>query len=307
MQGSSSFHGFIVADRLLRCVRGFWCYCILSQHECVLAERAGNSAAQIIYRLMQNDRTGCALVDFCCRNRCSADLRAKIQLWIEMKTPWIAPSILSADFARLGQDVEQVMQAGADIIHFDVMDNHYVPNLSFGPMVCSALRAYGITDIIDVHLMVKPVDRLIPEFAQAGANYITFHPEASDHVDRTLQLIIDNGCKAGLVFNPATPLSNLEHVLDKLDMILLMSVNPGYGGQSFIPSTLNKLKQARKIIDESGFDIRLEVDGGVKTDNIAEIAACGADTFVAGSAIFASDDYEKTIAQMKRSIENSSA
>ena len=219
-----------------------------------------------------------------------------------MKTPWIAPSILSADFARLGEDVEKVLRSGADIVHFDVMDNHYVPNLSFGPMVCSALRSYGITEIIDVHLMVKPVDRLIPEFAEAGADYITFHPEASDHIDRTIQLIIENGCKAGLVFNPATPLSVLDHVLDKLDMILLMSVNPGFGGQKFIPSTFDKLKLARRIIDASGLDIRLEVDGGVKTDNIAAIAACGADTFVAGSAIFASDNYEKTIAQMKREI-----
>lgn len=198
----------------------------------------------------------------------------------------IAPSILSADFARLGEEVENVLKAGADIVHFDVMDNHYVPNLTIGPMVCQALRDYGITAPIDVHLMVKPVDRIIPDFAKAGASYITFHPEASEHVDRTLQMIRDEGCKSGLVFNPATPLSYLEWVIDKVDMVLLMSVNPGFGGQSFIPATMEKLRAARKVIDESGRDIRLEIDGGVKIDNIGEIAAAGADTFVAGSAIF---------------------
>ena len=198
----------------------------------------------------------------------------------------IAPSILSADFARLGQEVEQVLASGADVVHFDVMDNHYVPNLTIGPMVCQALRDYGISAPIDVHLMVKPVDSLVPEFAKAGASYITFHPEASEHIDRTLSLIKQHDCKAGLVFNPATSLDALEYVLDKIDMILLMSVNPGFGGQAFIPSTLTKLKKAREIIDQSGFDIRLEVDGGVNVDNIAQIAAAGADTFVAGSAIF---------------------
>ena len=198
----------------------------------------------------------------------------------------LAPSILSADFAKLGEECDNVLASGCDIIHFDVMDNHYVPNLTIGPLVCDALRKHGITAPIDVHLMVSPVDRIVGDFAQAGATYITFHPEASDHIDRTLQLIESEGCKAGLVFNPATPLSYLDYVIDKIDMILLMSVNPGFGGQSFIPSALDKLKEARKIIDASGRDIRLEIDGGVKADNIAAIAAAGADTFVSGSGIF---------------------
>ncbi|TFH85939.1 ribulose-phosphate 3-epimerase [Billgrantia azerbaijanica] len=198
----------------------------------------------------------------------------------------IAPSILSADFARLGEEVDNVLAAGADIVHFDVMDNHYVPNLTIGPMVCQALRKHGVTAPIDVHLMVKPVDRLIGDFIEAGASYITFHPEASDHVDRSLQLIRDGGCKSGLVFNPATPLSFLDYVMDKVDMILLMSVNPGFGGQAFLPGTLDKLREARRRIDASGYDIRLEIDGGVKVDNVAEIARAGADTFVAGSAVF---------------------
>ncbi len=214
----------------------------------------------------------------------------------------IAPSILSADFARLGDDVRAVLDAGADIVHFDVMDNHYVPNLTIGPMICSALRDYGIEAPIDVHLMVEPVDRLIPDFAKAGASYITFHPEASRHVDRSLALIREQGVKAGLVFNPATPLTWLEHVLDKVDMVLLMSVNPGFGGQAFIPSALDKLKRAREIIDASGRDIRLEIDGGVKVDNIGAIAAAGADTFVAGSAIFGSEDYAATISAMREEI-----
>ncbi|MDE0975955.1 MAG: ribulose-phosphate 3-epimerase, partial [Arenicellales bacterium] len=203
-----------------------------------------------------------------------------------MKDNLIAPSILSADFARLGQEVDNVLAAGADIVHFDVMDNHYVPNLTIGPLVCQALRKHGVTAPIDVHLMIRPVDRIIPDFAAAGASYITFHPEGSEHVDRTLQLIRDEGCKAGLVFNPATPLTHLQYVMDKVDMVLLMSVNPGFGGQSFLPSALDKLRQARQLIDESGRDIRLEIDGGVKVDNIGAIHAAGADTFVAGSAIF---------------------
>ncbi|MCB5299113.1 ribulose-phosphate 3-epimerase [Yersinia intermedia] len=219
-----------------------------------------------------------------------------------MKKFLIAPSILSADFARLGEDTAKVLAAGADVVHFDVMDNHYVPNLTIGPMVCQALRDYGITAPIDVHLMVKPVDRIVPDFAKAGATYISFHPEASEHVDRTLQLIKENGCKAGLVFNPATPLSYLDYVMDKLDVILLMSVNPGFGGQSFIPETLNKLRQVRKLIDASGYDIRLEVDGGVKVDNISQIAAAGADMFVAGSAIFSQPDYAAVIDAMRSEL-----
>ena len=214
----------------------------------------------------------------------------------------IAPSILSADFARLGEEVTHVLESGADIVHFDVMDNHYVPNLTIGPLICEALRSHGITADIDVHLMVKPVDRIIPDFAKAGATWITFHPEGSEHIDRSLSLIHDNGCKSGLVFNPATPLDYLKHVIDKVDMILLMSVNPGFGGQSFIPEALVKLREARKIIDESGRDIRLEIDGGVKVDNIGEIAAAGADTFVAGSAIFGADDYKATIDAMRAEI-----
>jgi len=225
-----------------------------------------------------------------------------------MATDLIAPSILSADFARLGEEVDNVLAAGADIVHFDVMDNHYVPNLTIGPLVCEALRKHGVTAPIDVHLMVKPVDRIIPDFAAAGATYITFHPEASEHVDRTLQLIHNEGCKAGLVFNPATSLSYLDYVLDKCDMILLMSVNPGFGGQSFIPSALDKLRQVRKLIDASGLDIRLEIDGGVKADNIAEIKAAGADTFVSGSGIFgkARDGdphrYDTIIRQMREAM-----
>ena len=220
--------------------------------------------------------------------------------------PLIAPSILSADFARLGEDVQAVLDAGADIVHFDVMDNHFVPNLTIGPLICEALRQHGIEAPIDVHLMVEPVDRIIPDFAKAGASYITFHPEASRHIDRSLALIREEGCKAGLVFNPATPLDCLNYVIDKVDMVLLMSVNPGFGGQKFIPAALDKLREARKIIDQSGLDIRLEIDGGVKVDNIGEIAAAGADTFVAGSAIFGSDDYATTIAAMKENIAKAS-
>ena len=223
----------------------------------------------------------------------------------------IAPSILSADFARLGEEVDNVLASGADIVHFDVMDNHYVPNLTIGPLVCEALRKHGITAPIDVHLMIKPVDRIVPDFASAGASYITFHPEASEHVDRTLQLIASEGCKAGLVFNPATPLDVLEHVIDKVDMVLLMSVNPGLGGQSFLPSALDKLRKARKLIDESGRNIRLEIDGGVKVENIGEIHAAGADTFVAGSAIFGAardqdpNRYDTVISAMRNALAES--
>jgi ribulose-phosphate 3-epimerase len=220
----------------------------------------------------------------------------------KQQTPWIAPSILSADFARLGEEVRNVLAAGADVVHFDVMDNHYVPNLTIGPLVCEALRKHGVTAPIDVHLMVKPVDRIIPDFAKAGASYITFHPEASEHIDRTLGLIRENGCKSGLVFNPATPLHYLDYVLDKVDMVLLMSVNPGFGGQSFIPSTLPKIAAVRQVIDRSGRDIRLEVDGGIKVENIGAVAAAGADTFVAGSAIFGAKDYAATIAAMREKI-----
>ncbi len=220
----------------------------------------------------------------------------------------IAPSILSADFAKLGDEVDMVIKSGADVVHFDVMDNHYVPNLTIGPLVCEALRKHGVTADIDVHLMVKPVDRIIPDFAKAGASYITFHPEASEHIDRSLQLIRNEGCKSGLVFNPATPLDYLDYVMDKVDVILLMSVNPGFGGQSFIPATLDKLREARKRIDESGYDIRLEIDGGVKVDNIREIKEAGADMFVAGSAIFGAakdsdpNRYDSVVAAMREEL-----
>nr|VFJ91749.1 MAG: ribulose-5-phosphate 3-epimerase [Candidatus Kentron sp. H]VFJ92965.1 MAG: ribulose-5-phosphate 3-epimerase [Candidatus Kentron sp. H]VFJ99575.1 MAG: ribulose-5-phosphate 3-epimerase [Candidatus Kentron sp. H] len=219
-----------------------------------------------------------------------------------MPNHFIAPSILSADFARLGQEVDTVLAAGADIIHFDVMDNHYVPNLTVGPLVCQALRRYGITAPLDVHLMVAPVDRIIPDFAKAGASYITFHPEATRHVDRSLRLIRDSGCQSGLVFNPATPLDWLKYVMDKVDMILLMSVNPGFGGQSFIPAALGKLREARRLIHESGFPIRLAVDGGIKTDNIRLVAMAGADTFISGSGIFETPDYRATIHAMRSEL-----
>ena len=219
-----------------------------------------------------------------------------------MNDYWIAPSILSADFARLGDEVEAVLAAGADIIHFDVMDNHYVPNLTIGPMICQALRDHGISAPIDVHLMVSPVDRIVEDFAAAGANYISFHPEASEHPDRTLQLIRSSGCRAGLVFNPATPLTWLDYVMDKVDMVLLMSVNPGFGGQKFIESTMDKVEKTRRLIDSSGQSIRLEVDGGVKSGNIRRIAEAGADTFVAGSAIFGTDDYAEIIGRMRNEL-----
>jgi ribulose-phosphate 3-epimerase len=219
-----------------------------------------------------------------------------------MVTPWIAPSILSADFARLGDEVSAVLAAGADAVHFDVMDNHYVPNLTVGPLVCEALRKHGVQAPIDVHLMVKPVDRIVPDFAQAGATYISFHPEASEHVDRTIDLIRDHGCKPGLVFNPATPLNHLEHTIRKLDLVLLMSVNPGFGGQKFIPAVLDKVRAVRKLIDATGREIRLEIDGGVKVENIGEIARAGADMFVAGSAIFGAKDYKATIDAMRANM-----
>jgi ribulose-phosphate 3-epimerase len=221
-----------------------------------------------------------------------------------MNTPWIAPSILSADFARLGDEVNAVLAAGADVVHFDVMDNHYVPNLTIGPLVCEALRKHGVTAPIDVHLMVKPVDRIIPDFARAGASIISFHPEASEHVDRTIGLIHDSGCQAGLVFNPATPLSWLDHTLGQIDLVLIMSVNPGFGGQKFIPGALDKLRQVRRRIDAAGRAVRLEIDGGVKADNIGEIARAGADTFVAGSAIFGQKDYRAVINAMRQNIES---
>ena len=222
-----------------------------------------------------------------------------------MKDYKIAPSILSADFSRLGDDVRSVLKAGADIVHFDVMDNHYVPNLTIGPLVCSALRSYGIEETIDVHLMIKPVDRIIPDFAKAGANYITFHPEASDHVDRTINLIKENGCMPGLVLNPATSITHLENCIENLDIILLMSVNPGFGGQKFIESTYKKIEQVRELIDSTGKKIRLEVDGGINIENIDKIAKAGADTFVAGSAIFNSDDYSETIQSMRKKLKSS--
>jgi ribulose-phosphate 3-epimerase len=221
-----------------------------------------------------------------------------------MNTPWIAPSILSANFAKLGEEVDAVLAAGADVVHFDVMDNHYVPNLTIGPLVCEALRKHGVKAPIDVHLMVKPVDRIIPDFAKAGASIISFHPEASEHVDRTIGLIHEQGCKAGLVFNPATPLHFLDHTLDKLDLVLIMSVNPGFGGQKFIPGALAKLAEVRRRIDASGRAVRLEVDGGVKADNIEQIARAGADMFVAGSAIFGEKDYRAVIGAMRRNIED---
>ena len=221
-----------------------------------------------------------------------------------MNDSWIAPSILSADFARLGEEASKVLSAGADLIHFDVMDNHYVPNLTIGPMVCQSLRNYGIKAPIDVHLMVKPVDRIIVDFAKAGASYISFHPEASDHIHRSIQIIKDSGCKSGLALNPGSPVSLIEPVIDSLDLILVMSVNPGFGGQAFIESSLEKIQSLKKIIDKSGKNIRLEVDGGIKTDNIGKIAQAGANTFVAGSAIFSNDDYKSTIDLMRKEISN---